>query len=78
MSKLSKACYAILAVKSFRLQVMLRMIYFSYVHYVMTYGVIFGENSSCGSNIFKIKKKEQLESLQILEIEILVEDYLRN
>jgi len=33
------------------------MIYFSYVHYIMTYGVIFGEISSCGSNIFKIKKR---------------------
>jgi hypothetical protein len=57
-------------------QVTLRMIYFSYVYSVMTYGIIFGEISSCSSNIFKIKKN--LELLHILEIEILVEDFLKN
>jgi hypothetical protein len=57
MSKLSKACYAILAVESFMSQVTLRIIYFSYVGSVMTYGIILGEISSCSSNIFKIKKR---------------------
>ena len=42
----------------------------------MTCGIIFGGNSS-DCNIFRIQIK-QLEPLQILEVEILVWDCLRN
>ena len=35
----------------------LRMIYFSYVHAVMSYGIIFWGNSHHSNRIFKIKKK---------------------
>ena len=41
-SKLNKACYAIRAIKPFMSLDVLRMIYFSYVHSVMSYGIIFG------------------------------------
>lgn len=58
MSKLSKACYTIFAVKSVMSQVTLRMIYFPYIHSVMTCGIILGEISSYSSNIFKIKKEQ--------------------
>ena len=58
MSKLSSACYAIRAVKSLMTQESLRIIYFSYFHSVMTYGIIFWGNSSYCSNIFKIQKKD--------------------
>jgi len=34
----------------------LRMIYFSYVHSVVPYGIIFGRNSHHSNSIFKIKK----------------------
>ena len=62
MSKLSTAGYAVRAVKSFRSQESLRMIYFSYVHSVMMYGIIFffgggGLKLSYSSNIFKIQKR---------------------
>jgi hypothetical protein len=33
------------------------MIYFSYVHSVMSYGIIFGGNSHHSDSIFKIKKR---------------------
>ena len=51
MPKLSKACYAIRAVKSFMSQETLRMIYLFYVHSIMTYGIILWDSSS-DSNIF--------------------------
>jgi hypothetical protein len=41
MSKLSTACIVIRAIKPYIYQEALRMIYFSYVHSVMTYGIIF-------------------------------------
>lgn len=46
MPKLSKACYAIRAVKSFMSQEVLRMIYLFYVRSIMTCGIILGGNSS--------------------------------
>ena len=36
---------------------LLRMIYFSYVHSIMTYGIIFWGNSPYSINIFRIPKK---------------------
>ena len=41
ISKLNKACYAIRSIKYFFSVDILRMIYFSYVHSVMSYGIIF-------------------------------------
>jgi len=42
MSEISKACYVFRAVKSFKSQETLKMIYFSYVHCIMTCGIFFG------------------------------------
>ena len=44
-SKLNKACYAIRVIKPFMSVDILRMIYFSYVHSVMSYGIMFWSNS---------------------------------
>ena len=44
-SKLNKACYAIRMVKSCMSLDVLRMIYFSYVHSITAYGIIFWGNS---------------------------------
>ena len=55
-SKLNKACYAIRAIKPFMSLNILRMLYFSYVHSVMSYGIIFWGNSHHSNNIFKIQK----------------------
>ena len=45
VSKLSSACYAIRSLKSFMSSKNLRMIYFSYVHSMITNGIIFWGNS---------------------------------
>jgi hypothetical protein len=56
-SKLSKACYAITAIKPFVSLDVLKMTYFSYVHSIMSYGIIFGGNSVHSELIFKIQKR---------------------
>jgi hypothetical protein len=42
MPKLSSACFAVRAVKPFLSQEALKMVYFSYFHSIMPYGLIFG------------------------------------
>jgi hypothetical protein len=54
ITKRSSACYAVRTVKGLMSQETLRMIYFSYVHSIITYGVIFWGNSP-HSNIFRIQ-----------------------
>jgi hypothetical protein len=80
MVKLSKACYAIRSLRPLVSTETLRMIYYSYFHAVMSFGMIFGGNSPHSNNIFKIQKviriitnsrsrdscKELLKELQIL------------
>jgi hypothetical protein len=55
-SKLNKACYAIRAIKPFMSLEVMKMIYYSYVHSVISYGIIFWGNSHFSDSIFKIKK----------------------
>jgi hypothetical protein len=54
--KLSTACYAIRIMKPYMSQNILRMIYFSYLHYVMNYGLLFWGNSSYSTEIFRLRK----------------------
>jgi hypothetical protein len=56
LSKLNSACFAIRTVKSVKSQDALRMIYFSYVHSIITYGIILWGNSPYSKKIFRIKK----------------------
>ena len=56
-SKLNKASYAIRAVKPYMSNDVLRTIYFSHVHSVISYGIIFWGNSHLSTNIFKIQKR---------------------
>jgi hypothetical protein len=55
-SKLNKACYTIRVIKPFMSLDVLKMIYFSYVHSVMSYGIFWGNSHHCDS-IFKIHKR---------------------
>ena len=59
MSKLNKTCYAIRSVKPFLSREILRMVYFSYVHSVLSYGIIFWGNSHLCiiNNVFKVQKR---------------------
>ena len=43
-SKLNKVCYGIRAIKPFMSLDVMRMIYYSYVHSVISYGIIFWGN----------------------------------
>jgi hypothetical protein len=56
-SKLNKACYAIRAIKPFMSLEVMKMIYYSYVHSVISYGLIFWGNCHFSDSIFKIKKR---------------------
>jgi hypothetical protein len=55
--KLSSACYAIRSVKLHVTTNTLKMIYYSYFHFIMTYGLQFWGNSSDSKKIFRLQKK---------------------
>jgi len=54
--KLSSASFALRVVKPFLSQDSLKMVYYSYFHSVMTYGLIFWRNSHYSNIIFRLKK----------------------
>jgi hypothetical protein len=56
MSRLGSARFAIRAMKPYMSIGILRMIYFTYFHSIMSYGLILGGNSSHSSHIFKLQK----------------------
>jgi hypothetical protein len=56
-SRLNKACYAIRAVKPFMSLNSMKAIYYSYVHSILCYGIIFWGNSHLSESIFKIQKR---------------------
>jgi hypothetical protein len=55
--KLSKACFAVRSIKPFMSLEVMRLIYFSYFHTVLSYGIIFWRNSVHSKYIFKIQKR---------------------
>ena len=55
--KLNSACYVIRSTRSVISMKNLRKIYFSYVHSIVAYGIIFCGNSAYSNNIFKLKKR---------------------
>jgi len=55
--KLNKAFYVIRTLTFLRSPEVLRMVYFSYFHFIMLYGIIFWGNSHHSVNIFKIQKR---------------------
>ena len=56
-SKLSSACYAMRSVKPYVSLNTLKIIYYSYFHFVMTYGLLFWGHSSDSIKIFRLQKK---------------------
>ena len=56
-TKLNKASYAIRTIKPFMTINVIRTVYFSYFHSVMSYGIIFWGNSHLSTNIFRIQKR---------------------
>jgi hypothetical protein len=55
--KLNSACYCMRAVKPYVLQNTLQLIYYSYFHSVMTYGLIFWGSSTESTKIFRLQMK---------------------
>jgi hypothetical protein len=56
-SRLNKACYDIRSIKLFMSLDVLRSSYFSYVHSLISYGIMFWGNSSHSEDIFKVQKR---------------------
>ena len=56
ISKLSTACYAIRITKPYMSLNILRIVYFSYFHSIMNYGLLFWGNSSYSTKIFRLQK----------------------
>jgi hypothetical protein len=57
MSNLSSACYVMRSVKPYVSQNILKIIYFSYFHSVMTYGSLFWGHSPYSVKILMLQKK---------------------
>jgi len=57
ISKLNSACYVIRSLKSLIPLETLRMIYFSSVHSIISYGIIFCSNSTYSNTIFKLQMR---------------------
>ena len=57
ISKLNSARYAIRTVIAVLSRKGLRMLYFSYVHSIISYGIIFLDNTPKSIKIIRIKKK---------------------
>jgi len=55
--KLNKACYVVRTLTFLRSLDVLKMVYFSYFHSIMSCGIIFWGNSHHSVKIFKIKKR---------------------
>ena len=56
-TKIKTGCYVLRSLKSCLLLNNLKMIYFSYIHSVITYGIIFWGNSSNSHVVFKLQKR---------------------
>ena len=56
LPKLSSACYAMRSVKSYVSQQMLKVIYYSYLHSIMSYGIIFWGHSAGGMRVLRLQK----------------------
>jgi len=54
MSKLITACFLIRMIQAIMSQETLRMVYFAYIHSIMSYGIIFWGNQPYIDMIFKI------------------------
>ena len=57
MSKLHTACFVIRTIQAIMSPETLRMVYFAYIHSVMSYGIIFGGNQPYSDKIFKIQRR---------------------
>ena len=57
MSKLKTAYFVIRTIQAIMSLETLRMVYFAYIHSIISYGIIFGGNQLYSDKIFKIQKR---------------------
>jgi hypothetical protein len=56
-TKLNKVCYIIRRSKLYLSHVALKMVYYAFLHSVMSYGLIFGGKSTNSKCVFKLQKR---------------------
>ena len=56
-TKLNTACFVIQMIQAIMSFETLRMVYFAYIHSIISYGVIFGGNQPYSDKIFKVQKR---------------------
>ena len=61
MYKLNTACFLIRMIQAIMSQETSRMVYFAYIHSIMSYGVILGGNQPYNDKIFKIQELSQIQ-----------------
>jgi len=57
MSKLNTVCFVIRTIQAIMSLETLRMVYFAYMHSIISYGIILGGNQPYSDKIFKIQKR---------------------
>jgi hypothetical protein len=57
LPKLCKACFVMRVIKPIMSTETQTIVYYSYFHSLMTYGIIFWGNSSCSMQIFRTQKR---------------------
>ena len=57
MSRLNTACFVIQTIQAIMSPETLRMVYFAYIHSIMSYGIIFWGSQPYSDKIFKIQKR---------------------
>jgi hypothetical protein len=58
VAKLNRSCFAIRSAKSILSLKTVKVVYYSYVHSILNYEIIFWGNSSYSKQIFRIQKKD--------------------
>ena len=57
MFKLNTACFVIRTIQAIMSPETLRIVYFAYIHSIMSYGIVFWGNQPYSNKIFKIQKR---------------------
>jgi hypothetical protein len=57
LSKLCMACFSVRTINPFICQENLKSIYYSYFHFLMTYGIIFWGNSTRSIHVFRLQRR---------------------
>jgi hypothetical protein len=54
---LRAACYALRYIKPYMSREVMKIVYYAYIHFAMSYGIILWRNSTYSTKIFKMQKR---------------------